>query len=205
MVYNILDKVKSMPRILQRKIQPVHNDNNDNRSRVISTYGCDKVLVDIVENASKMLKSSKMFCRSNLGNPYKFTKRVGLSLKSLLCNSNRVCIGPTFGITSPCGKARCQSCKLMSNKRSIILNGQKFQTAPGNCTFSIVLYAGVCVFNSCKSHYTGKTTQPMNERINGHRSDLKKYFEKQGALDANNDTDRYGIGIDLYTRLLRLL
>ena len=123
-VNNILDKVKSMPHILQRKIQPAHNDNNDNRIRIISTYGCDKVLVDIVDNTSKMLKSSKMFCKSNLANPYKFTKRVRPSLKSLLCNSNRVCVGPKFGITSPCGRARCQSCKLMSNKRFIILNGQ---------------------------------------------------------------------------------
>ena len=77
MVNNILDKVKSMPHVLQRKIQPAHNDNNDNRIRVINTYGCDTVLVDIFENTSKMLKSSKMFCKSNLGNPYKFTKRVG--------------------------------------------------------------------------------------------------------------------------------
>ena len=64
------------------------------------------------------------------------------------------------------------------NKRFIMLNGRKFQTAPGNYTSSIVLYAGVCVFYSCNSHYTGKTTQPMNERINGHHSNFKKYCEK---------------------------
>ena len=38
----------------------------------------------------------------------------------------------------------------------------------------------------------------MNERINGRPSDFKKYCEKQGVLDVNNDIDRYAIGIHLY-------
>ena len=38
----------------------------------------------------------------------------------------------------------------------------------------------------------------MNGRINGHRSDYKKYCEQHGILDPNSDVDRYAIGIHLY-------
>ena len=86
----------------------------------------------------------------------------------------------------------------MSNKKYVVLNNNKFLTAPGNCNSSIINYACICKYPSCSKPYIGKTVQPFNERINGHRNDYKKYCEKQGDIGGSVDLDRYAIGIHLY-------
>ena len=64
-------------------------------------------------------------------------------------------------------------------------------------SFKLHLSIVLCEFNSCISHYTDEN-HPINEWRNGHCSNINMYCEKQGVLDANNDIDRYDIGIHLY-------
>ena len=196
MVNNILNKVKTLPRILQRG--PPKTDNNDNKIRVVSTFGADEPLTEVLKNNSKLLLASKTFAKVKTNQPFQFIKKVAPSLKSSFANSFRICVGPRFGKTEPCGKARCQSCKLVSNKKYVVLNGTKFRTAAGNCNSSIINYSNVCKYPSCRKPYVGKTIQPFNERINGHRSDFNKYCENQGNIEDTVDLDRYAIGIHLY-------
>jgi hypothetical protein len=196
MVNNIIDKVKTLPRILQRRQPKPIND--DNKIRVVSTFGADQPLTDILNTNSLILSSSKIFSKTKTDQPFQFIKKVAPSLKSTLVNSFRICVGSRFGKTTPCGKARCQSCKLVSNKKYVVLNNNKFLTAPGNCNSSIINYACICKYPSCSKPYIGKTVQPFNERINGHRNDYKKYCKKQGDIGGSVDLDRYAIGIHLY-------
>ena len=165
---------------------------------MVSTAGAEEPLIEVLKNNSKLLLASKTFAKVKINQPFQFIKKVAPSLKSSFGNSFRICVGPRFGKTEPCGKARCQSCKLVSNKKYVVLNGTKFRTAAGNCNSSIINYSNVCKYPSCRKPYVGKTIQPFNERINGHRNDFKKYCEKQGDIESTVDLDRYAIGIHLY-------
>ena len=196
MVNNIIDKVKTMPRILHR-IPRNNQAGKDNRIRVVSTHGCDNFLVDTISRTQKMLKASNIFINSNINNPYTFTKKIATPLRSKLCNSVMISIGPKYGFTTPCQKNRCLTCLMMSKNDSVVLNNKKFKTAPGNCCSSMIVYVGICNFQSCHTPYVGKTVQPFHERVNGHRSDFRRYCANPKVLDNTIDLDRYAIGIHL--------
>ena len=165
---------------------------------MVSTYGYDQPFTDVVKNTEKLIKSSRIFSSHKVDNPYQYTKKVAPSLRSIMCNSQRIGMGPKTGLTQACGKNRCLSCNLIYNKQTVVLNNKMFYTAPGTCSTDVIVYGGMCTYNSCNAPYVGKTTQPLHKRTNGHRSAYGEYCEKNGNLDANTDLDRYAIGIHLY-------
>ena len=196
MVNNIIEKVKSLPRTLQKSV----NNSNDNEVsiRVVSTHGCDKALTETVKKTEKLITSSKIFASKQVKKPYTFTKRVAPSLRSVLCNSKQIGKGPKSGGTKACGKVRCICCPLILNANSVKLNGKIIYPASGNCSTEMVIYGGICSFKSCFAPYVGRTVQPLHKRINGHRSAYGEYCEKRGKLDDNVDLDKYAIGIHLF-------
>ena len=202
MVNNIIEKVKSAPRILQKTNTEAENNPNKNKNKnsinVVSTFGADETICNIVQNTSKILEASKIFDKSEGGEVYRFIKRVAPSLKTYLCNSRFISLGTKFGKTCPCNRARCTTCPLMSNKNKVILNTKTFKSTRGNCCTRMVIYSNVCKFPACNTPYVGKTVQPLGDRICGHRSAFKKYCENSGKLDPDVDIDKYAIGIHLY-------
>ena len=196
MVNNIINKVKNLPRNLGKKAIDPKRDGDS--IRVVSTYGNDEPLIRAVKDTTELIKSAKIYSAKKVDKPYQYTKKVAPSLRSIMCNSQRVGMGPKNGITQACRKNRCLSCKLIYSKETIVLNKKMFRTAPGNCGTDVTIYGGICTYNSCQAPYVGKTTQALHKRINGHRSAYGEYCDKNGNIDSQMDLDRYAIGIHLY-------
>ena len=188
LVENILNKISTLPRTLS-----TNNDkqSDNNPLRVISRFGCDKKLCDVVDSVSSQL-------------PFKveYVKKTGASLNSRLCKSKFISTDPKFGITSDCSRAKCKSCVYMSNKDKIkSTSGKLYKSGLGNCTTKNCIYFAEC--NLCTKSYVGKTTQMLCGRISEHKSYYNKYRNKNGILSSGankeKDTlDRYSLGIHLY-------
>ena len=91
--------------------------------------------------------------------------------------------GPT-GESKPCGNKMCFTCKLMtptqiaksSSGASVKLKRQT------NCKSANVIYLITCT--QCGKQYVGETKRPLNERMNGHRSDwTKRRFQRSPVAE----------------------
>ena len=185
LVENIMKKVISMPRSLEKKGKSVRG----NDLILTSTFGRDKPLCAAVKETCE---------------PYhlnvKYVSKTGATLKNSLTNLKYISLGTKYGNTGPCGKPRCESCPLMSGKNEIVNNRTKFKTAKGNCKTRNIVYDATCKLCENK-RYVGKSTQPCHKRINGHRNSLKKFVENQNVLNAGSslkDKDKYSLAIHLY-------
>ena len=113
MLDKIIDKVKTQERSLEKR----HRDANesDNTIRVISTYGRDEELVNILQSADKLNDEVN----------FSYVKRTAPSLQNILVKPKNVCLGNARGKTSCCTRGRgkrgkpCLACKLMSGKDKI--------------------------------------------------------------------------------------
>ena len=56
-------------------------------------------------------------------------------------------------------------------------SGQKFKSAPGQCTSRNVIYAATCQI--CYKNYVGRSTQICACRNNGHRAKFIKYGKQK--------------------------
>ena len=185
LIENIFEKVKDVPRTFEKKVR-----TREMRSNVIltSTYGRDKKLKNIIEEK----------CRG-FNIPIQFVSKTGATLKNLVSNLKSVSLGKRYGLSKPCAKTLCKSCPLMSGKDVIISAKNKtFRTSMGTCKTNNCIYAATCKL--CNKPYVGKSTQPEHKRINGHRSDMKKYANNpQIVNNADGDTnDRYSLAVHLH-------
>ena len=195
MVNNIINKVLTLPRIINNtKKQEANtlntNDNNKIHIKVISTYGRDKPLTNIVNTIPNKDK-------------FKFNhiKRAAPSLNSILCRKKYPSLGPKFGPSERCRKNRCKCCKLMSEKEVASIANKckrrKIHTGAGKCTTRNVIYLALC--RCCCKYYVGKTTQQLNGRTNHHRACFVKYVKSNGKLKvAKEKLDNYAMGIHLF-------
>ena len=68
--------------------------------------------------------------------------------------------------------AKCQTCPMMSNSNSFILNGISYSKCDGgNCKSNNIIYLATCTI--CNLGYIGKTTVPLRDRFSGHRRSMK--------------------------------
>ena len=88
----------------------------------------------------------------------------------------------------------------MSGKDEIInAKNKKYKTKMGNCKTNNSVYCAKCKI--CEKNYVGKSTQPKHKRVNGHRTDMKKYMENPNVISNNVDLsvkDRYSLAIHLH-------
>ena len=97
----------------------------------------------------------------------------------------------------PCRVTNCQTCKLVTKKDHIIgPNGKIIKTADGQCKTRFVIYHSQC--RLCNKTYVGKTVQPLNNRINGHRSKYYDCLRYEGDRANLNDDDDHLLGLHLY-------
>ena len=192
LIEDIFDKVKKMERVLAKKEKKEEQD--DNSVMVVSTYGRDSKLVKTLTQIEKQSKSIK----------FRYAKKTAASLNNMLVKSKEASLGKPKGKTMPCktGKGRgrgkaCMTCSMVSKKDYVVgPNKKRISTAKSCCKTRCVIYHASC--HHCDKCYVGKTTQPLNNRVNGHRG---KYYECLGfngdRLDLDADDD-YALGLHLY-------
>ena len=160
MLDNILDKIKSQERVLQKQEKEALLDD---KVRVISTFGRDEKLTKIFQKAEKNSNNVK----------FSYVKKTGPSLKNILIKPKSIVLGNTRGKTLPCKRRKCAACKMMSTKQKIKGPQRRtYLTAQGKCTSKNIIYHAECTL--CKKVYVGKTTQLLSNRINGHRNKFKE-------------------------------
>ena len=161
---------------------------------VVSTYGRDKKLIKTLQQIEKQSKNIK----------FRYAKKTAASLNNMLVKSKEASLGQPKGKTMPCkageGRERgrkCLTCAMVSKKDFVVgPNNKRIDTAKSCCKTRNVIYHASC--HLCDKCYVGKTIQPLNKRVNGHRG---KYYECLGfegdRLDLDADDD-YALGLHLY-------
>ena len=89
------------------------------------------------------------------------------------------------------------TCAMVSQKDFVIgPNGKQIKASEGKCNTRVVIYHASC--RHCSKCYVGKTTQPLNNRISGHRRKFTECLRYNGdRLDLDCDDD-YALGLHLY-------
>ena len=219
MIQNISDKVLKMERKLPA---PDKSSNALTTSpelpspikrptiRVISTFGSDSDLVEIVGRFEPSLLSSPSFSnsspdlRSSSETPTKhkgllqFVKRTGSSLRNKLVKTKQLALNKTNRRTSPCGHGNCKCCQLISDKDRIIINGVTAKPTGGNCKTRNVIYCFSCKL--CGKAYVGRTVQPLHLRTGQHRRkyhDMLKDVHTCLLDDKFRKDDEFSLGIHL--------
>ena len=170
-------KLVSLPRILKKNDNPTTNNINDDDVIMVSTYGADKPLQDIVENLPNKDKVS-----------IKKVYKTASSLKQKLCTPRKTCMGPAKGISEKCNRSNCMCCSLMSQNETVSsISGKDYKTANGNCTTKIALYHLRCKL--CGQPYVGKTVQMIYVRkhqLLAHAMQSTKIIKKSIEIKPSN-------------------
>jgi len=206
MVDNIAAKVLTMDRILERK--NTSSAANEPLStvpiRVISSFGSDTDLVNVVQKYEPHLRRTQSFYESesqssSSNNPpknksklFQFVKKTGSTLRSRLVTSKQLALGSKHGKTEPCLKKNCKCCGMILPKDSISANGKRIKSAPGNCKTYNIIYLVQC--SICKKNYVGRTINSLHKRMDGHRS---KFYEIIDGRAVDITSDEYSLGVHL--------
>ena len=192
MTNNIINKVASLPRLLEEKTK--NNQKSEKVIKVISTHGRDELLCNISKLASKVLIDNKVVSK------FEYVKKTAPSLKNKLCNSKYISLEERNGPSRKCKRSRCKNCKRMSGLNRIVdSNGKKHNSAGGDCTSRNIIYAATCQL--CQKNYTGKSTQMCACRNSGHLGKYTKYIkdmEKGGDHQKYTLDDEYSLAIHLH-------
>ena len=222
MVQNITAKVKRMERRLDSTPVPPTSTSPDlPQIRVISTFGADTPILDVVEkhaatlSLTQSLSSSSTTSTPNTASPstsqppsvFQFVKRTGSSLRRKLVRAKSLALGENVGKTKPCNQALCLCCDMITDTIQFNCNGKKIRPAGGTCTTHNLIYCVVCTI--CNKPYVGRTVQRLNHRISGHRGGFNKIIETiptdnfiHSDLDklvkSSKNADCYTLGLHLY-------
>ena len=185
LIENIFEKVKLLPRTLEKKVR-----TGELRRNVIltSTHGRDKQLKNIVQETCK-----------GFDIPIQFVSKTAATLKNLVSNLKEISLGRKYGLSKPCTQPLCKCCPLMSGKDSIVNSkNKKFRTCLGNCKTNNCIYCATC--RLCQKNYVGKSTQPEHKRVNGHRTDMRRYVRNPQVMDSTDATnkDQYSLAVHLH-------
>ena len=88
------------------------------------------------------------------------------------------------------------TCKMVSKQDHVIGPNKKIiSTAKAQGNTRCLIYHASCCY--CEKCYVGKTIQPLNKRLNGHRNKFYDILRYSGdRLDL--DDDDYALGLHLY-------
>ena len=74
--------------------------------------------------------------------------------------------------TYKCEHARCLTCPVVCNRTAIeTCSGRRAITGHFTCESSALVYLITC--STCNAAYVGETGQKLQERLNGHRADIR--------------------------------
>ena len=173
MVENIANKVLGMERVLQRKNGNPMEQAPPLPIRVISSYGSDDDLVNVVQKYEPHLRHTRSFSDSECpklpgsttnqkekNKLFQFVKKTGSSLRSRLVTSKQLALGSKHGKTEPCHKKNCKCCNMILDKDSITVNGRRVKSAPGTCKNYNIIYLVQC--SICKKNYVGRSVNSLH-------------------------------------------
>ena len=223
MVDSITTKVKSFERILPSRnntsngsiLVPISPE--DSTIRVVSTYGIDQDLLDIIEKYEPSIESSPSFTSSSSrsrttsntdtssvpgpaqNNKFKlisYVKRTGSSLRKKLVNPRMHAESSRLTKTEPCGNRNCKCCPMISPSSEHLISGVKVKPAPGTCsTYNIV---DIFVCRLCSKCYVGRTVRTLHERVSEHRSKFYKLLSDPSIRFSDDflseESDVYSLG-----------
>jgi hypothetical protein len=209
MVNNIVNKVKTLERKLDKKVRE-DLITTPEKVCVVSTFGSDQHIVEVTEKHASNLSLTKSFSSSNTdqtssSNPskkkvFKYVKRTGSSLRNKFVRVKDLALGG-HGKTEPCKKPKCKLCEMISDLPDLVVNGFKINPSRGICTTYNIIYLFLCTL--CTKPYVGRTVSPFNIRTNQHRSAFYKVLALSNnapitdpEFDNDND-DIYSLGIHL--------
>ena len=203
MVNQISNKILAVPRDLNVLIKKKIHANNipctppTHNVRIVSTYGTDQLLVESVKEAIPHLKQTNSFKDKEVN--FNFVKKTAPSIGSKLSVLKKMSLGIGRGGTSKCGSSRCQCCSVIppTPVTELTINGEKVFLPNGNCKSKNIIYLAQC--NLCTDkHYVGRTIQPLNKRVNGHRQSFSNVVSKGLSYVNSPDTeDTFCLGIHL--------
>ena len=220
MVENITNKVKSMER---RPLRAADTSNSSilipaspvkDRIRVISTYGSDDTLVDIVKSIEPELLASRSFSsseslttRSSDSRPsqdnqppsdlFSFMKRTGTSLRKKLVKVRHLAVSGESR-TVRCNRKNCGTCDLIAGGQVYVINNKRVKPANGDCRTYNVVYCFMCNHLNCNKNYVGRTVQHLKSRVNEHRSKFYKLLSDPDLISSREpDDDSYSLGAHL--------
>ena len=207
MVDNIAANVLTKERILERKNKAATTTveaPTPEPIRVISSFGSDTDLVNVVQKYEPHLKRTMSFHGSETQSTssksssksknklFQFVKKTGSTLRSRLVTSKQLALGSKHGKTEPCLKKNCKCCGMILTKDSISVNGKRVKSAPGNCKTYNIVYLVQC--SICKKNYVGRTVNSLHKRMDGHRS---KFYEIIDGRAVDITSDEYSLGVHL--------
>ena len=125
MIENIFEKIKKLPRVLERKDDADKQDKMDaEKLLVVSTHGCDRKLMKIIKDIEKKTETIE----------FTYLKKTGPSLQNLLVKSKRASLGDPFVMTEFCKRKKCQTCRMVSEGDYVIdPTGKQIRTAKAKC------------------------------------------------------------------------
>ena len=196
MVNNIIAKVSKAERILPK----CKNSSNSSilaptspeKIRIISTYGSDSDLIDIVKKFEPSLASSPSFSGSTPDlttaptqrKLFQYVKRTGSSLRNKLVKVKNLALNKTHGRTQRCNRRNCLCCSLISDKESFTINGNEIKPLCGDCTMYNIIYCFQCLH--CEKLYVGRSVRRLNIRVGEHRRYFYKILQDLNNILANN-------------------
>ena len=204
LVNRISEKVLKIKRDLNVLIKTHPLEGEDVRSndtiRIVSTFGTDNLLIDSVKEAIPHLNNTVSFKTKTVPVNFQFVKKTAPSIGSKLACLRKMSLGIKKEGVSMCGAGkRCQCCKVIpkSPVPEIRVNGQKVSLPSGTCKSKNIIYLANCKLCAHKC-YIGRTVQPLNKRVNGHRQGFQKVVAKGLMHEKLCDSDdTYSLGIHL--------
>ena len=195
MVQSIIDDVLSRPRVLEHKKRDLEPPPFP--VLWVQTFNtAAEQINDVVKRANTVIQLSPAWKNEKraLGVVNRRGKTLGdmvLKRKLFALKDDSTNTGTTrcTPVTLPGQKKKrgrpCESCNLMSNRKSIksTANGNSFRTPKGNCRSQKLIYGAECLI--CKKQYTGQTVNKLQTRICGHRT----HINKTTSTDQNEDSD----------------
>ncbi|KAL5271569.1 hypothetical protein ACHWQZ_G002006 [Mnemiopsis leidyi] len=160
MVDSIAANDNNKDRILERKntttAAPNVQTTTSEPIRVISSFGSDTDLVNVVHKYKPHLRSTQSFFEEDTQSSYsktssknksklfQFVKKTGSTLRSGLVTSKELSLGSKHGKTEPCSKKNCKCCGMILSKETISVNGKKIKSSPGTCKTYNIVYLVKC-------------------------------------------------------------
>ena len=196
MVTGICRKVQSSARDISVK-QP-EEKLDDGQIIVVSTHGADSNIISAVKNSEENLRKTQSF-RTQRGPLFKFVKKVGPSIRSQVNSVKKQALGIRKDCARQCNGRRCKMCRMIIKKPYVTVRGRKIFLTTGSCKSYNLCYLALCKI--CAKPYTGRTTNQLNSRGNGHRNLYKEILKKaeENKLDEiDKSNDLYTLGLHLH-------
>ena len=181
-----------------------NKDKSNTRTPLVVTYHPDlPPLAQIVNKHFSILQTNDKL-KQVFPEPPLISYRRPKNLRDLIVRAKLPSDAPeeTNVIGShPCQSSRCKNCKNMTQTNTFTSNTTKqtFKIRESiTCTTINVIYLIECTF--CGIQYVGETSKKIQDRMRGHRSDIKCK-----RTDANHPVACILISLDTHLNILRLL